>query len=164
MTRKRSPTHPAARQPRPSRRIHEETGKLPELAGCPRCSASYREGRWTWRKPPVGAYEHVCPACARIEDDYPAGVLQLEGAFVGEHRDELIALIRNVEERERSEHPLKRVMKIEDTGAGFSVATTDGKLAQSLGRALEHAYAGSLQQPRTTSETENLVRVQWTRD
>lgn len=165
MRRQRSSTHPAAGKPRPSRRIHEEPpGKLPELAACPRCGASYRDGRWTWKSAPAGAYEHVCPACERIASDYPAGVLHVEGSFVAAHRGELLALIRGVEERERDEHPLKRVMDVTDEGTGFVVTVTDAKLAQSLGRALKKAYAGHLESPPSTSEKQNLVRVRWARD
>ena len=105
MQRKRSSKGVASRTPlpsRPSRRIHDEapgqaSGKLPELAGCPRCGASYRNGRWTWKTAPLGSYEHVCPACERIAADYPAGVLHVEGDFVASHRDDLIGLIRNIE-------------------------------------------------------------------
>ncbi|MEN8160039.1 MAG: BCAM0308 family protein [Myxococcota bacterium] len=165
MPRKRSKTHPAASQPRPSRRIYEEEpGKRPELAGCPSCGASYREGRWTSQTAPAGSHEEVCPACRRVADDYPAGVLHVEGAFVGAHREELVGLIRHVEERERAEHPLKRIMAIEDEGAGFLVKVTDAKLAPSMGHALRSAYEGDLELPPTTSDRENLVRVRWTRD
>lgn len=169
MERKRAKTHAASGQPRPSRRIHEEApgaapGKLPEIAGCPRCGASYRSGRWTWKKPPAGSYEHVCPACERIEADYPAGSLHVGGAFAGSHRDELVGLLRHVEERERTDHPLKRIMTIADEDAGFVVTVTDAKLAQSMGRALKKAYEGHLEHPPTTSDRENLVRVHWARD
>jgi len=165
MRRKRSSTHPAAGKPRPARRLPDApAGKLPELAACPRCGASYREGRWTWKTAPAGSYEQVCPACERIEAGYPAGVLHVAGAFAAAHRDDLIGLVRNVEERERGDHPLKRVMSIEDEGIGFVVQTTDAKLALALGRALEKAYDGHLEHPPTTADTENLVRVRWARD
>jgi len=167
MPRKPSTTHPPARNPRPSRRIHEDrqgNGKLPELACCPSCRASYRAGRWTWQTAPVDAYQRTCPACERIESGYPAGVLQVAGDFAVTHRDDLIGLIRNVEERERSTHPLKRVMAIADEGAGFSVSVTDAKLVDAMGRALKHAYAGHLEHPPTTSDKENLVRARWSRD
>jgi NMD protein affecting ribosome stability and mRNA decay len=169
MSRKRSETHSAARQPRRPRRIHEETpgqapGKLPEIAGCPDCGASYRNGRWTWKKAPAGSYEHVCPACERVAADYPAGVLHVDGGFAAAHREELVALVRNIEERERAEHPLNRIMTVADESTGFAVTVTDGKLAQTFGRALQSAYQGRLEHPTTTSDTENLVRVRWTRD
>ena len=169
MSRERSKTHRAATQPRPARRIHEDApgaapGKLPEIAGCPECGASYRNGRWTWKQAPAGAYEHRCPACDRIAAGYPAGALHVEGGFAAAHRDELMALLRHVEERQRAEHPLKRIMAVRNEGPGFVVTVTDAKLAQSLGRALESAYQGLLELPPTTSDTGNLVRVRWTRD
>jgi len=139
-------------------------GKLREIAGCPQCGASYREGRWTWDAAPVGSYEHVCPACERIAQDYPAGVVHLAGGFVNEHRDELVGLLRNHEERERSGHPLKRIMAIEDDEEGIAVKTTDAKLAESLGRALHHAYSGSLALPPTSRDKGNLARVRWSRE
>jgi hypothetical protein len=169
MRRKRSPTHSAAQQPRPARRVPDDSpgrarGKLPEVAACPNCGASYREGRWTWQSAPLGSYERVCPACERIAARYPAGVLHVEGAFAASHGDDLIGLVRNVEERERAEHPLKRVMTIERTENGFVAETTDAKLVQTLGRALRKACAGRLVHPPTTAGTENLVRVRWIRD
>ena len=165
MRRKRSSTHPAAGKPRPARRVPDTPqGKHPEIASCPRCSASYREGRWTWKAAPAGSYERVCPACERIAEGYPAGVLHVGGAFAAAHRDDLIGLVHNVEQRERADHPLKRVISIEDEGTGFVVQTTDAKLAAALGRALEKAYDGHLEHPSTTADRENLVRIRWTRD
>lgn len=169
MRRKRSSTHPAARQPRPARRTRSgakttDRKKLPQVTACPSCRATYRDGRWTWQPASEGAHERTCPACERIADRYPAGVLRVEGAFATRHRDDLIGLLRNVEDRERSRHPLKRIMKIATRRNGFVAETTDGKLAQSLGRALHKAYAGELEHPPTTADTENLVRVRWMRD
>ena len=167
MARQRSTPHPAARTPRPSRRIHEEgSEKLPELAVCPDCQASYRKGRWTWQSAPADAYPHICPACERIASDYPAGVIHLEGGFVAAHRDELLGLLQNIEERERAEHPLKRIMASTDEAAGFAVTVTDAKLARSFGTALHRAYEGHLELPDTadTADNENLVRVRWRRD
>jgi NMD protein affecting ribosome stability and mRNA decay len=165
MRRKRSTTHSSARSPRPARRICEDDGvKVPELTSCPRCRATFRDGRWTWQPATAGAHEHVCPACERIEANYPAGVLHVAGRFAQQHRDDVIGLLRNIEERERSEHALKRIIEIQDEDAGFAVTTTDAKLVEAFGRALEKAYAGKLEHPRTTSEKQNLVRVRWARD
>ncbi len=165
MQQERTKGNPSKNLPRSPRRIFSEVpGKLPELAECPRCGASYRNGRWTWRRAPVGAYEAVCPACERIEANYPAGVLHARGSFARENRPELVRLLENLEDRERSDHPLKRIISISEEDDGFSVTVTDAKLALTFGRALEKAYAGRLDQPGTTSDVENLVRVQWTRD
>jgi hypothetical protein len=86
------------------------------------------------------------------------------GRFVAAHREELEQLVRNVEEREKAEHPLKRIVAVLDEDEGFSVTTTDAKLVQTMGRALQRAYEGELVHPGTTAEKGNLVRVQWTRD
>jgi hypothetical protein len=168
MRRDRSPTHPAADQPRPRRRTPDRAAagenKLPDVAVCPDCGASYRKGRWTWEAAPADAQRQRCAACERAADRFPAGVVTAEGAFAAAHREDLIGLVRNVEQRERDEHPLKRVMRLEETSGGFVVETTDAKLARSLGRALHKAYAGTLDEPPTDAEPENLVRVRWTRD
>ncbi len=165
MRQKQSDPKPAGHQRPPPRRIYEESqGKLPEGAACPDCGASYRDGRWTWQAAPADAYSHVCPACERIATDYPAGVVHLEGQFVRDHRDELLQLLQNLEARERKEHPLKRIMGVRDEGQGIAVTVTDAKLAHTFGRALHSAHRGSLDDPPTTSERENLVRVHWRRD
>ena len=165
MERKRSKTHPAARQPRPQRRIHEELPKkLTEPAACPDCGCSYREGRWTWQPAPADAYPTRCPACERIASDYPAGVVQLRGGFALSHREELMNLLHNVEEREKRDHPLKRILAVSDEADGFTVSVTDAKLAEAFGSALHRAFEGQLERPSTSGEQGRLVRIHWTRD
>ncbi len=44
----------------------------------------------------------------------PAGFVTLQGDFFIVHRDETMHLIHHVEEREKTEHPLKRIMAIEE--------------------------------------------------
>lgn len=164
MTRDRPPQHPRADSPRLPRQKHEENpAKLTELAGCPDCGASYRNGRWTWQSPPSDSYEFRCPACERVKSNYPAGILDVEGDFALSRRAEILSLLRNVEESQRLEHPLKRIMGVEDREAGFSVTVTDANLARAFGKALKHAYAGELKHPPTTGDKENLVRVHWSR-
>jgi hypothetical protein len=166
MTRKReSSTHSAASTPRPSRRIHEErAGKHPELAGCPQCGASYREGRWTWEAPPIGSYDLVCPACVQIQADDAGGELRLEGAFVGAHRSEIEGLLRNVEENEKREHPLKRIISIREDADAVVVRVTDAKLVTQLGHAIDRAYNGELELPHSTSDRSSPARGRWRRD
>jgi hypothetical protein len=165
MRRHREPNHSAANAPRAPRRIHEETaGKLPELAGCPRCHASYRNGRWTWETPPIGSYTFECPACARIADDDPAGEIRLSGTFVAAHRDEIEGCLRNVEARQRTEHPLKRIMSMRDEDGDLVVRVTDAKLVTQLGHALESAWDGVVTLPKTTADRSAFARGTWHRD
>lgn len=96
--------------------------------------------------------------------EYPAGVLHVAGGFAESNRDELIGLLRNIEARERAEHPLKRIMAVADEGTGFAVTTTDAKLVETFGHALTKAYAGQLEQAPTKRGDGNLVRLRWMRD
>jgi hypothetical protein len=137
-------------------------GKHPDPSACPECHAIYRAGRWTWGTPPADAERVVCPACRRIADAYPAGVIELRGAYLRGHREELERLARNVELRESAEHPLKRIMAIRKQKDGaLEITTTDGKLARSIGNSLRRAHDGKLLLPRPSRE--NIVRVRWER-
>jgi hypothetical protein len=168
MRRQRSKTHPAASLPRESakkkplrRDPYETKAKLPDPSACPTCHAIYRAGRWAWGAPPADAKPVACPACRRIADDYPAGIVRLSGPYFEAHREELLHIARNVEERERAEHPLKRIMSIRPDEGVLEVRTTDAKLARGIGEALHHAHKGQLDY--TFTERENAVRVEWSR-
>ena len=167
MRRERSKTHPAATQPRSDRTYDRQLdaygirGKLPDPTACPSCGAIYRNGRWIWGSPPADAHRTRCPACRRIEDDYPAGLVTISGDFAAAHAEEIRNLIHNVEEREKQEHALKRVMAIVDEAGQLLVKTTDAKLARGIGEALHHAYRGELDY--RMSEAESVLRVEWKR-
>ena len=70
-------------------------------------------------------------------------------------------LIRNIEKREKSEHPLKRIMSIEEQKEGMLVTLTDPHLTRSVGEAIHHAYEGELN--FEYSEGEYMLRVDWRR-
>ena len=135
--------------------------KLREPTVCPRCGAVYREGRWQWAERPPGAEEVVCSACHRLADEIPAGYVYIEGAFAVEHRDELLNLLRNHETRARAEHPMERIMAIDENAGKTLVTTTDIHLARDLGTALKAAFQGTLE--LKYSKEENLVRAYWQR-
>jgi NMD protein affecting ribosome stability and mRNA decay len=135
--------------------------KLPSPTRCPDCGAVYRDGRWTWGTAPAGAHETVCPACHRIRDRYPAGYVRIEGPFWRAHRTDIEHLVRNREARERAEHPLERIMGVEEDGDTLLVTTTDNHLARDIGEALHAAYKGELEYHYNREE--NLLRVRWRR-
>ena len=145
-------------------RVHDTykvKGKLSEPTVCPHCGAVYHEGRWQWLQAPTEAHQVTCPACHRVQDHYPAGFLTLQGAFFVAHRDEIMHLVHNTEEREKEAHPLKRIMAIEEKDETALITTTDIHLARGIGEAVHHAYQGELE--FHYNQDENLLRVNWAR-
>jgi len=140
---------------------YEAKGKLSEPTVCGDCQAVFHRGRWQWASPPQGAHEERCPACRRIHDKLPAGYVTLEGPFFDAHREELLQLVQNEAARERGEHPLHRIMRIEESHEKVVVLTTDIHTPRRLGRALESAYRGDLD--LRYGEDEYAVRVHWRR-
>lgn len=61
-------------------------------AECPECGAVILQGRWQWGTVAAGAAAVLCPACRRIRDGVPAGIVTLSGSAVQTHADEMIRL------------------------------------------------------------------------
>jgi hypothetical protein len=135
--------------------------KLVEPSVCPDCGAVYQQGRWQWSAAPKNAHLARCTACLRIKENLPAGYVSLGGMFVQSHRDEILGLVRHLEAREKSEHPLQRIMAIADQDDGLLITTTDIHLASGIGRALQSAYHGELD--FHYNKDEYLLRMDWRR-
>ncbi len=140
---------------------YRSRGKLPEPTLCPQCGAVYSGGRWQWLPKPEKAHREMCPACHRVHDHFPAGYVKLEGEFFTQHRAELLNLVHHVEQREKAEHPLQRIIGITEENGAMLVATTDIHLARGIGDAIHHAYQGHLESHYNPEE--NLLRVHWKR-
>jgi hypothetical protein len=142
---------------------YKRVAKPAEPAVCPQCHAIYRHGRWQWSDLPTMAGEMMCPACHRINDRYPAGVVTLTGAFIAAHKDEISRLARNQETAEQPEHPLNRIIGIEDEAPDrLVISTTDIHLPRRIGEAVERAYDGTLDEHFDAEGY--FVRVNWHRD
>lgn len=136
--------------------------KAPEPSACSECGAVFQEGRWRWGAAPAKAADTICPACHRVRDGYPAGVVTLSGSIVQTHRAEIEGLIRNQEELEKADHPLNRVIAIEETAPDtLTVTTTDIHLPRRLGEAMERAFHGKL--ALDYDEDGYFLRVDWSR-
>ena len=140
---------------------YQPPGKYPEPTRCKDCGAVYHKGHWQWGPAPEGARVDQCPACRRIQEKLPAGSLTLEGPFLAAHRGDLLSLIQNEAEHERSEHPLHRVMRIDEPAERIEISTTDIHLPQRIGEALKKAYDGEL--TVQYGHDEYSVRVRWER-
>lgn len=136
-------------------------GKLKEPTVCPACGASFQKGRWTWAPRPAGAHESLCPACHRIRDKYPKGLLTIAGPFLADHREEILGVVHNTEAKEKAEHPLSRIMAIEQQDGALVVSTTDTHLPRRIGEMLHRAYQGKFRVHY--DEGEQFVRVKWER-
>lgn len=135
--------------------------KLADPSACSQCGVIYRDGRWCWGDPPADAKPVLCPACQRGRDGLPAGIVTLVGGFHLEHRAEILGLLRNVEDREAKQHPLKRIMSVEEQAEELTITTADPGLARGLGDALHHAYGGELDYHYP--EEGGVLRVRWSR-
>lgn len=157
-----------SRQRRQDRRIHElvhdpykSKSKLPDPTVCPPCGAVFHAGRWTWMARPAKAHGALCPACRRMRDKYPAGFLTLKGQFLQEHREEILNLARHEEQKAKVEHPLQRIMDIQEQEDGILLTTTDAHLVRGIGEAVQRAYQGELD--FHYGEESSILRVSWTR-
>jgi hypothetical protein len=140
---------------------YRANGKLPDPTRCPHCGATYQKGRWTWNTAPADAKEQACPACQRTRDDLPGGYVSLGGEYFASHRGEIINLVKNCEAAEKLEHPMQRIMTIDDDDAGVTVKTTDPHLARQIAERVHDACKGSL--AVQYSRQENLFRASWRR-
>jgi len=140
---------------------YKNLGKLAEPTVCSGCGAVYLDGRWSWAGAPRGAHKAVCSACRRIADRFPAGRIELGGAFFKEHRGEILSLVRNVEATEKKERPMERIMSIEEDGEQTVVKTTGIHVARRIGESLSNSYQGEFD--FHYGDGEDSIRVSWSR-
>jgi len=138
---------------------------------CPTCGLVYHNKTWKRDEKLVQklkAEKEVdykdCPACRKIKDHYPLGVLTIKGSFINDKAklDEVINLINHETEKEQNSNPLARVMNINRFNEYMEIETTTEGLATRLGKALQKAFQGELE--FIFSEEDKFLRVIWTRD
>jgi NMD protein affecting ribosome stability and mRNA decay len=142
---------------------YQEKGGVKGAAYCS-CGAVFRNKRWCREESGSvlhEGHELVCPACQRIADRNPAGIVSLSGDFLAAHESEIRNLINNTAQGAVTKNPLGRVMDICNDKDGITITTTDVKLAQKIGREVFKSHGGQLQ--FIWSHAEAPVRVTWSR-
>ena len=143
----------------------------PSLSVCPECRAICRNKRWyldereyalLTRKKGSATVRRRCPACRKIADGFPSGLVSLRGGFVREHREEIRNLVRNEEKRAMSFNPLSRIIEWKEHEDGIELSTTAEKLAQRIGKEVQKACSGTVEYK--WSEDAKLLRVNWVRE
>lgn len=147
-------------------RVHDpyKARKQPaEPLVCPDCGAVRAQGRWQWMdRPPAAAESQRCPACKRIQDRIPAGFLTLEGSFLAAHRDEILRLVRHKVNQQLLEHPMKRLMDIDQQAEDrIELRFTDLHLPRGVGEAIRNAFEGELRLNYTVEG--GILRAYWRR-
>lgn len=137
-----------------------------EPAICKKCKAIFMKKRWRLDARLAAQLVSdakvttlVCPACQKIRDDYPEGIVTIQWSKLSEHEAELRGLIGNVEARALSVNPLERVMKVVKRKQALEVQTTNDRLAQRIGRELVRAYKGTVSY--RWAHRDMLARVEW---
>jgi NMD protein affecting ribosome stability and mRNA decay len=135
---------------------------LPEGTSCRGCGIIYHNKRWQTETEGVeSSGQTLCPACQRIEEHNPAGVVTFSGPYLSEHKSDILNTISQEEAKHRQKNPLGRIMEITDDDGHITVTTTEDKLAQKLGREVFKSQKGELHYK--WSHEQRMVRVEWTR-
>lgn len=143
----------------PTHDPYQHRQKFAEGGTCPQCGVIYRAGRWQWGEA-ENSFPQLCPACRRIDDRAPAGILTLRPPLDQPRKDEAVRLARHQEEAEKSEHPLNRIIGIEETPEGIVITTTDIHLPRRIAEAVRRAFGGAVE--IDFDEDGYFERVNWT--
>ncbi len=141
---------------------------LKEPAACQTCKAIYRNKRWQLDAEDADQiHRHTethwvnCPACQKVSERYPEGVLTLRGDYLWSHEEEINNILANEAQNAMAKNPLQRIIQTFRDGDSLVIETTEQKLAEHLSRTLNRAHRGDLQ--IDWSETPRACRVSWER-
>lgn len=147
---------------------YQTKGEVKEAAVCTGCHAIHWNKRWYVEGDPAALELHghvtgkvLCPACQRMQDNNPAGIVTFTGTYLLEHEEDILNTIKNTEEKARMKNPLARIMEIAQEKDRLTVTTTEDKLAQKLGRDVYKSHRGALEYQ--WSQDDHFVRVNWMR-
>ena len=144
-------------------------GASKNISVCEECHAVYSNKRWSLSPERYdramldpAATKLTCPACRKMHDDMPGGVVTLKGEYVLPHKQELLRLVKNEEKKAQVSNPLERIMSVKENGGkSLVITTTNERFAQRLGKAIKQAFHGKV--AYHFSHENKLARVDWER-
>jgi len=145
----------------------DEAG-MPEPASCDSCGAVYLNKRWyvNMEAAPLTQSEikhtTTCPGCRKVKEGYAEGFVELSGGYLWQHEEEIRNIIKNEVQKAKDKNPLEKIIFIKREGDSLLIETTEEKLAEHLGRAINNAHQGELQV--TWTEDHSRCRVSWNRE
>lgn len=143
--------------------VYKESGGVKGGGYCG-CGAVFSNKRWRHGEQgglAEGGQVLVCPACRRIADQNPAGIVSLSGSYFKTHKAVIDNQIDNMAQEAVRKNPLGRVMETLSGNDGVTIKTTDAKLAEKIGRDVFKSHAGELS--ITWNDPGSPVRVSWSR-
>ena len=143
---------------------YRRRAKYPSDTKCPQCGLLFQSGVWQWKPvdPSHPLRWKLCPACLQIRDRYAGGVLRLSGSFVGRRSEEILRRIRNLEKRALAEHPLERIMSIEESKGEVRLLATAEHLVVCIGKSLRRDFGGELEIKYAPDE--KFADVRWSKN
>lgn len=143
---------------------YRQHSKYPDSCQCEHCGVAYLSGRWQWTDDLlIKANPVVCPACQRTRQRVPPGYLTLTGDCLKLDKNEILRLIHNKVDEQKAQHPLKRLIAIEENDQGELLLTfTDIHMPHSIGEAVQRACKGEFS-VRYVKE-EDSARAYWKRN
>jgi NMD protein affecting ribosome stability and mRNA decay len=151
---------------RRSKDTYHSKGGVKGISYC-ECGAIYSNKRWSHDEQALNTLKRTsghtmtCPACQRIHDNNPAGIVTLSGSHLRGHAEEILNLVKHVAAAVNAKNPLGKLMEITEGKETIDLTTTDDKMAQKLGKEIYKAHGGELH--FHWSDDQRLVRVRWSR-
>lgn len=125
--------------------VHDDPQKPQSPSRCTQCGVLYAQGHWQWHADSLGD-EHptICPACLQINRHQAAAELTLSGDYFTEHREHILQLLHRQSEYETQEHPLHRIISINNQPKAALISFTDVHSPKRIAHAIEKAHPGTL--------------------
>lgn len=113
-------------------------------------------------KGPVGREKGVRYEQWRNRDTELGGIIKISGAFLLDHEEEILNLVKKEGKLSQERNPQAKVVSIDKNDGVVLVSVSEHNLAMRIGKALTSAYKG--EHHYNFREGEKFAEVTWKRD